>query len=72
MLYQLLVSTEPDAAKEYLARSVKLIQDVVRECGTPKATLDGGKVNWGEGDWETILQVSLVSITSADESALDN
>lgn len=59
MLYQLLLPTEPAAAEKYLARGTKLIKDVIRECGTPAATLEGGKVNWGEGGWEPILQVSL-------------
>jgi hypothetical protein len=62
MLYQLLLPTEPEAAEEYLARSVKLIKDVIRECGTPAATLKDGKVNWGAGDWEPILQVSRQTI----------
>jgi hypothetical protein len=41
---------------------VKLIKDVIRECGTPAATLKDGKVNWGAGDWEPILQVSRQTI----------
>lgn len=61
MLYQLLLPTEPAAAEEYLARGYKLIEDTIRECATPKATLSNGKVNWGEGDWEPILQVGFVS-----------
>ena len=66
MLYQLLLPTEPKAAEEYLARAEKLIKDVIRECGTPAATLRNGKVNFGEGGWETILQVSQSSESITD------
>lgn len=58
MLYQLLRDSDPSAAEEYLAKGAKLMQDTIRECYTPKASLDqGGKVDFGQGGWETILQV---------------
>jgi hypothetical protein len=58
MLYQLLLPTDPQAAEMYLSKGFKLVEDVMRECGTGRATLQGGKVNWGEGGWETLLKVS--------------
>lgn len=60
MLYQLLRDAEGTrtAAEEYLARAVKLIQDTLRECLTPPASLgEDGTVDFGEGGWECILQV---------------
>lgn len=58
MLYQLLLPTDSQAAEMYLSKGFKLVEDVMRECGTDRATLNGGKVNWGEGGWETLLKVS--------------
>ena len=57
MLSLMLSPTDPDSAATYLQRAGKLIDDIVRECGTPKATVEAGKVDWGAGGWETILQV---------------
>ena len=58
MLYQLLLPTDTTIADYYLKAGFKLIQDTLRECGTPKASLDGdGKVDWGKDGWETILEV---------------
>ncbi|ORY20478.1 Six-hairpin glycosidase-like protein [Naematelia encephala] len=62
MLYQLLLPSDKSAAEEYLVRANKLVEDILRECGTPAATLDkDGKVNWGEGSWETLLQHSTIN-----------
>jgi hypothetical protein len=58
MLYLLLLPTESVAAKYYLSRAFKLIEDTLRECSTPAATLKNGKVDFGSGGWETILKVS--------------
>ncbi|OXL05665.1 hypothetical protein C348_06184 [Cryptococcus neoformans Gb118] len=33
----------------------------MRECRTGKATLEGDKVIWGEGAWETILEHSTIN-----------
>ena len=57
MLYTLLRDSDPAAAKHYLERGDKLIADTLRECLAPKAELKDGKVDWGKGDWETILKV---------------
>lgn len=57
MIYQLYLSTQPDLAEKYLTRANKLVNDIIRECLTPQASLHSGKVEWGEGGWETILQV---------------
>ncbi|RSH81438.1 hypothetical protein EHS25_006794 [Saitozyma podzolica] len=61
MLYQLLLPTDPQAAEMYLSKGFKLVEDVMRECGTGRATLQGGKVNWGEGGWETLLKHSTIN-----------
>jgi len=66
MLYQLLLPTDKDAAEEYLRRGFKLVEDTLRECGTPKATVEGGRVDWGEGGWETLLKVC-ACLEGADE-----
>ena len=58
MLYQLLLETDKAAAERYLAAGFKLIDHILRECGTPAATLSGGKVDWGKDEWETLLMVS--------------
>lgn len=58
MLYRLLRPTDPRTAEQYLTNSFKLVDDLMRECRTGKATLEGDKVIWGEGAWETILEVS--------------
>lgn len=60
MIYQLLLSTDKSAAEKYLSSAYKLIEDTLRECGTPKATLKGGKADFGEGGWETLLQVGIM------------
>jgi len=57
ILYQLLLHTDKIAAEHYLTAGFKLIEDILRECGTPVATLSGGKVDWGKNGWETILAV---------------
>lgn len=61
MLYEQLVDSDPDAAEHYLAASFKLLDDLVQECATPAASVKGGAVNWGEGEWETILQHSTIN-----------
>lgn len=61
MLYELLARTDPLGADKYLSRGFKLVNDTLRECRTPRAELNEGKVNFGEGGWETILQVGLLS-----------
>lgn len=71
MIYQLLLPTDNLAAEKYLARANKLIEDVIRECLTPAARLADGKVIWGEGDWETILQVS-TSLTINNDCGLSD
>ena len=60
MLYQLLLPKDKAAAEHYLAAGYKLIEDTLRECGTPAATLSQGKVDWGKDGWETILAVRYV------------
>lgn len=60
MLYRLLRPTNPLVAEQYLIKSFKLVDDLMRECRTGKATLQGDRVVWGEGGWETILEVSCV------------
>ncbi len=57
MLYQLLHPTDKTAAEHYLKSANKLIEDTLRECGTPAARLSGGMVDFGEDGWETILAV---------------
>ena len=59
MLHGLLMESNPTASKNYAARGEKLIRDVLRECLAPAAKLKDGKVDWGKGDWETILMVRL-------------
>ena len=62
MLAVLLQPTDPRAADYYLGRAFKLVEDVLRECGAPQATLGSdGKVNWGEDGWETILKHSTIA-----------
>ena len=63
MLYKLLRPACPVQADEYLARAFKLIEDVLRECRTASASLNvNGTVEWGDGGWETILEVSELSL----------
>ncbi|AFR98229.2 glycosyl hydrolase family 88 [Cryptococcus neoformans C23] len=61
MLYRLLRPTDPRTAEQYLTNSFKLVDDLMRECRTGKATLEGDKVIWGEGAWETILEHSTIN-----------
>ncbi|KIR71930.1 glycosyl hydrolase family 88 [Cryptococcus deuterogattii CA1014] len=61
MLYRLLRPTNPLAAEQYLTKSFKLVDDLMRECRTGKATLQGDRVVWGEGGWETILEHSTIN-----------
>lgn len=65
MLYRLLRPTDPRAAEQYLTKSFKLVDDLMRECRTGKATLEGERVVWGEGGWETILEVSCAKSLAA-------
>ena len=57
MLHQLLLPTDKVAAEHYLSAGFKLIEDTLRECATPGASLIDGKVDWGKDGWETILAV---------------
>ena len=57
MLYHLLLPTDRPAAEYYLSAAFKLIEDTLRECGTPAASLSGGKVDFGKDGWETLLMV---------------
>ncbi|KAL1413228.1 hypothetical protein Q8F55_000981 [Vanrija albida] len=61
MLYELLLPSDPAAAEYYLSAGFKLIDDTVRECASPAASLKNGAVSWGEGAWETILQHSTIN-----------
>lgn len=61
MLYRLLRPTEPVAAEAYLERAFQLVRDTLGECKTADARLVDGKVDWGEGAWETILQHSTIN-----------
>lgn len=61
MLYKLLATSDPFAAEQYLAASFKLLDDVVRECATPPASVKGGQVDWGNDGWETILKHSTIN-----------
>lgn len=61
MLSVILQPTDPKAADYYLGRAFKLVEDILRECGTPAATLGAdGAVSWGEGGWETLLSSSTI------------
>lgn len=40
-----------------MERAFQLVRDVLRECKTGEASLKDGKVDFGEGEWETILEV---------------
>lgn len=61
MLYGLLVKSDRQAAEHYLAASFRLLDDITRVSASPAAKVDkDGKVDWGEGGWETILQHSTV------------
>lgn len=56
MLSTLLSPSDPSAGDYYLGRACKLIDDTLRECSAPRATIgDNGDVNWGEGGWESVL-----------------
>jgi hypothetical protein len=58
MLYRLLRQTDPSAAKAYLERGYKLIEDVLALCEAPKASIrSDGSVDFGKDGWETILMV---------------
>lgn len=57
ILFQILRPTDPTAAEAYLERAFQLVRDVLRECKTGEASLKDGKVDFGEGEWETILEV---------------
>jgi hypothetical protein len=62
MLFLLLRKDQPAKAAKYLGASAKLMNDILRECDTPAATVDKeGAVNWGEGNWEPILKHSTVN-----------
>jgi hypothetical protein len=59
MLHALLLPIDKSAAEEYLSKAFKLVGDTLGECASPRATLRGTNVNWGEGGWETLLMVSI-------------
>ncbi|AFR94588.2 hypothetical protein C343_02672 [Cryptococcus neoformans C23] len=61
MLYRLLRPIDPRAAEQYLIKSFKLIDDMMGECRTWKAMLEGDEVVWEEGGWETILEHSTIN-----------
>ncbi|WVQ83740.1 hypothetical protein IAT38_005884 [Cryptococcus sp. DSM 104549] len=61
MLYRLLRPTNPRAAEGHLTKSFKLVDDLMRECRTGRASLVDGEVAWGEGEWETILEHSTIN-----------
>jgi hypothetical protein len=61
MLDTLLGAKDPMAAERYRRRAFKLVGDTLRACRTGKASVQDAEVCWGEGGWETILTVSLVS-----------
>lgn len=58
MLYRAHLSSDPKKAREYMATSKKLMASIIQECYTPEASLKNGKVDFGPGGWETVLQVS--------------
>ncbi|WRT63807.1 uncharacterized protein IL334_000732 [Kwoniella shivajii] len=61
-IYKLLLPTDNVAANGYLKRAIQLVQDTLRECLTPKATLkEDGEVDFGEGGWETLLAHSTIN-----------
>jgi len=64
MIYQLYLKKQPELAEKYLSRANKLVEDVMRECLTPSASLRSGVVDWGNGGWETILQVCPLGLIS--------
>ena len=70
MLYRAHRLSDRTKAEQYLSTSKRLMADIIRECYTPEATLRDGHVDFGDGGWETILQVSLNYgvIGEADES----
>ncbi|WWC66801.1 uncharacterized protein I206_100707 [Kwoniella pini CBS 10737] len=60
-LYKLLQPTDKTAAEGYLNRAVKLIQDTIRECLTPQASLKAnGETDFGKDGWETLLAHSTI------------
>jgi hypothetical protein len=61
LLFRLLRPSDPKAAEGYLARAFQLVRDTLRECKTPSASLVDGKVDWGAGGWEPILQHSTIN-----------
>ncbi|RSH86803.1 uncharacterized protein EHS24_005076 [Apiotrichum porosum] len=62
ILFQILRPTDPTAAEAYLERAFQLVRDVLRECKTGEASLKDVKVDFGEGEWETILEYGPVPI----------
>ncbi|WVQ93573.1 hypothetical protein IAU59_000648 [Kwoniella sp. CBS 9459] len=62
MLYRLLLPVDKAAAEGYLNRSIKLVQDTLRECLTPAASLkEDGTVDFGRDGWETLLAHSTIN-----------
>jgi len=70
MLYRAHRLSDRTKAEQYLSTSKRLMADIIKECCTPEATLEDGQVDFGDGGWETILQVSHIYgvIGEADES----
>jgi hypothetical protein len=58
MLYRILRQEESAAAEQYLKRSAKLLQDILKMSGTPLANRSGrGHCNFGAEGWETLFKV---------------
>lgn len=60
-LVRLLAKSDPSSAEKYLSSALKLIEDVLRECAAPGATLKDGRVDFGQDGWETILMHSTIN-----------
>lgn len=61
MIYTLLKDTRPGAGDMYLGAAFRLVDDILRECAAPGASLDStGVVDWGKDGWETILMHSSI------------
>jgi hypothetical protein len=61
MLSKLLGPTERAASRYYLSAVFKLINNMLHKCDAPPTSIKDSMINWGDGDWETILMHSTIN-----------
>jgi len=55
------VSSSKALGEKYLKAAFDLITAILLHCAAPRASLADGRIDWGEGGWETILMHSTIN-----------